>query len=433
MLRRISILLVLFVMALPLFAPLSATHAAGSTVRISVTDDPVRINGLLMDNAHAKYPFVTYKGITYLPLTWDNAVALGIQLVWSQETGLWIYKMNDYVQGSSIGGMRPPLQQDLSAVRSLPASYNAVRSDYPITVQYQLIENSNEEYPFLEFQDITYMPLTWQFVHDLLKLTIYWDVVNGLNVIGGQRQIIGQLVWDDAQYLYSQPGIVYDDDHSMLKISKSFTDKPVWMNKREAEQVLVQAKQTRENDPYRGKSVEPDIRQDGLYYEGQQLLEASDLVYASAVSKLEFSLTRFDLKDDRYLIALEKRIIAAGRTLRTNYLYLFQAGKATFLRQQNPAKVLPNQDGSYWIASYLEFPMANTLQVSRLDSEGHLESLNEKWNELSVSMIGLGSPSPDFGEPGFPNPKPSMGIFMLYYQGFHLIGTARRTNLVSTS
>jgi hypothetical protein len=270
-------------MVLSLFAPLSITYAAGSAVRIGVTADPVRINGMLMDNAHLKYPFVTYKGITYLPLTWDNAVALGIQLIWSQENGLRIDKMNTYAQGS--GEMRPPFQQDLSAERSLPTNYNAVRSDYPITIQNQWIDNSNEEYPFLEFQDITYMPLTWQFVHDLLKLTIYWDAVNGLNVIGGQRQIIGQLVWDDAQYLYSQPGIVYDDDHSMLKTSKSLTDKPVWMNKSEAEQVLGQAKQTRENDPYRGKSVEPDIRQDGLYYEGQQLLEASDLVLEGFMPK----------------------------------------------------------------------------------------------------------------------------------------------------
>jgi hypothetical protein len=328
--------------------------------------------------------------------------------------------MNAYAQGSAIGGMRPAFQQDLSVERSLPANYNAVRSDYPITIESQLIENNNEEYPFLEFQDITYMPLTWQFVHDVLKLTIYWDAVNGLNVIGGQRQIIGKLVWDDAQYLYSQPGIVYDDDHTMLKIGKTLTDKPVWMNKREAEQILGQAKLTRESDPYRGKSVKPDIRQDGLYYEGQQLLEASDLVDSSAVSKLEFSLRRFDLKADRYLIALEKRNIFSGRTHRTSYLYLFQAGKATFLRQQNPAKVVPNQDGSYWIASYLEFPLANTLQISHLDAEGRLESLNEKWNELSVLMIGLGSPSPDFGEPGFHNPQTVDGNIYVVLSGFPL-------------
>ncbi|TMV43195.1 hypothetical protein FE783_35860 [Paenibacillus mesophilus] len=252
-------------------------------------------------------------------------------------------------------------------------------------------------------------------------------------MIGGQRQIIGQLVWDDSQYLYSKPGIVYDDDHSMLKTSKSLMDKPVWMNKSEAEQVLRQAKMTRERDPYRGKSVEPDIRQDGLYYEGQRLLEASELDYASAVSKLEFSLKRFDLKDDRYLIAVERRDIVPSRTLRTNYLHLFQAGKATFLRQQNPAKVIPNQDGSYWIASYLEsFRLLNTLQISRLDSEGHLESLNEQWNELSVSMVGLGSPILISENRGSPIPKPSMGIFMLCYQDIHSIGTARRTNAVST-
>jgi hypothetical protein len=64
--------------------------------------------------------------------------------------------------------------------------------------------------------------------------------------------------------------------------------------------------------------------------------------------------------------------------------------------------------------------MANTLQVSRLDSEGHLESLNEQWNELSVSMIGLGSPSPDFGEPGFPNPQTVDGTIYVVLSGFPL-------------
>lgn len=421
MLRRISTWLVLCSIVLLSSAPLPITHASVSTVRVTVSDDPVRINGQLMDNALAKYPFLTYKGITYLPLTWDNATALGIQLMWNTESGLQIYKQTNYVQGSFPGGMRPPLQQDISAQRPLPISYTAALSNYPISIAYQTVDNSQEEYPFLEFQDITYMPLTWHFVHDLLKLTIYWDAMNGLNVIGGQRQIFGQLLWDDAYDVYIQPGIRVDDEHVMLKMSKSLTETPIWMNKSEAEQIQDQMKLTRENDPYRGKAVNPDIREDGLYYEGQKLLEASELDDPSKTTTVQFGATRFDLSGNRYLLSVAKRNMTAGRSFYTYHLFLFTDGKAAELSGQPAAKVIPIQGGGYWIASYPEFGRSiRPQQLARLDSEGHYESLNVRWNELSLAMLGLGSPNTEFGEPGFTDPQTADGHIYVQLMGYSL-------------
>lgn len=421
MFRRIMWLILCPIFLMSFVSPPIA-NAAGSAVRVTISDDPVRINGQLIDNAHSKYPFVTYSGITYLPLTWDNAMALGIMLEWSAESGLRIFKPSYYVAGPLIGGMRPPFQQDLSAERRLPTSYTAARSNYPITIEHQPIENGQEEYPFLEFQGITYMPLTWHFVHDLMKLTIYWDSVNGLNVIGGQHQILAQFVWDDSQFLYSKPALLIDDDHAMLKISKSLTEPPIWMNKVEASQIQEQIKRIKESDPYRGEPVKPDIREDGLYYEGQKLLEASELVDPSKTTTVEFEATRFDLNNNRILLSVTKRNMTVSRSFYTYHLYLFTDGKAVRLSGQPVAKVMPIKDDGYWIASFPEWGYGSIRpqQLARLDVEGHYESLNDRWNELSVSMLGLGSSEVQYGETGFHNPQTADGLIYIQLMGLSL-------------
>ncbi|MBD2864086.1 hypothetical protein [Paenibacillus oceani] len=397
---------------------------------MSVTDDPVRINGQLIDNVHSKYPFITYGGITYLPLTWDHAIALGLGLGWDADTGLQIDSASPPAYGTSAAWTKPAFKQDLSASRVLPASYTAVKSAYPISIAGTSIDNSREEYPFLELQGITYMPLTWSVVNDQLKLTIYWDPENGLNVIGGQRQVLGNIVFDDANDLYISPSVMPPaGPGNLVKVSKSLSGEPVWMNQEESQKIQEQIKRTRLADPYRGTAAEVEEREDGLYYKGLKLLEKTEMVEPSGVSsKVEFSGTLFQLNNNRSLLAVQKRTVFTSASLRTGYVYIYSDGNAIPLGEfpQVPDKVIPNKDGSFWIASDIQFVhghgLLDTLRLAHLNADGELKSMNREWNKLSVKMLGIGSRSFDFGEIGYANPQTEEGRIFVQLTPYPLDG-----------
>lgn len=426
--RHIALLMRSLILVILLCGTASVAHAAN--VRVSVTDDPVRINGQLIDNAHSKYPFIAYGGITYLPLTWDNTIALGIGLSWDADAGLQIDSASSPAYGTSAGWTKPAFKQDLSVSRILPASYTAVKSAYPISIARASIDNSREEYPFLELQGITYMPLTWNVVHDQLKLTIFWDPENGLNVIGGQRQVLGNIVFDDANDLYISPSVVPPaGPGNLVKVSKTLTGEPIWMNQEESQKIQEQIKQTRLADPYRGTATEVEEREEGLYYKGLKLLEKTEMAGPSGVSsKVEFSGTLFQLDSKRSLLAVQKRTVFTSASLLTGYVYLYSDGKAIPLGEfpQVPDKVIPNKDGSFWIASDIQsvhgHGLLDTLRLAHLNADGELKSMNREWNKLSVKMLGIGSRSPDFGETGYANPQTEDGRIFVQLTPYPLDG-----------
>ncbi|TMV52295.1 hypothetical protein FE783_04970 [Paenibacillus mesophilus] len=436
MTRRIGQFMVTILVVFMSFTYAPGIQAADANIRVSVSDDPVRINGQLIDNTRTKYPFVTYKGITYMPLTWDNTSALGIGLAWDESAGLQVFPASVTRFGNSIGWKKPSFKQELSANRKLPASYMAAKADYPIYIGSSAIDNSKEQYPFLELQDITYMPLTWQFVHDLLRLTIFWDAKNGLNVIGGQQQVLGRILYDDADYLYISASIITASDQGgVLKVSKTLAEKPVWMNKAEAGKLQEQMEQQRQADPYRGTAVEVETREDGLYYEGIKLLEKAEMVSNTSMS-IDFSGTMFKLDGNRSLLAIQKRNSYLTVSINTGYLYMYSDGKAELLKEfpQVPAKVIPNRDGSYWIASNGQSVRGHvwldTLRLAHLDADGNLQMMNQRWNQLSVTMLGLGSR--DFiwlGEPGTTNPQTVDGRIFVQLGDFPLDRERERVEL----
>lgn len=417
MTRRIGLLGLALILAWLSLVCAPPARAAGLSVRVSATADPVRINGQLIDNAHTRYPFVSYNGITYLPLTWENTRALGLQLEWDETAGLLVYPVSASVSGTFANGRKWAFQQDLSANRALPAAYTASVVTYPISVGFAAIDNAREEYPFLEYQNIVYMPMTWHIVHDLLRLTVFWDPANGLNVIGDQQPVLGRIVYDDADHLYIasfvSPAI---HNGSLLKLNKTLAEKPVWISEKETQAIRERMKRQREDDPYRGKAIPVDIREDGLYYGGLKLLVQAETIDPSNTSlRIEFSGTSFELDGNRSLLAIRKKNSSSSFASLTDYLFLYADGKATRLEEfpQVPAKVIPNADGSYWLGTYSQavhgHMLLNTLRLAHLDADGKLRVMNQEWNSLSVQLLGLGHPLIEYGDPGFADPLTADG------------------------
>ncbi|GAA3411274.1 hypothetical protein ACFFNY_19635 [Paenibacillus hodogayensis] len=428
---RIWMLVLAVAWSAAVFAPIAEkAGAAGTSVRVSVTNDPVRMNGQLTDQIRAKYPLITYKGITYLPLAWDNAEALGIRLEWDEQAGLRITAVPEWEAALVPRLPKKPFSQELSAKRSLPASYTAIPAAYPISVAGTAIENGREEYPFLELQGITYMPLTWHFVHDLLHLTMYWDKVNGLNVIGGQQMVLQLIVFDDADHLYVlAPRPV--DQNRILRVRKTLDAKPVPLSQEETQTLLERMERQRLDDPYRGVAEEPDIREDGIYYKGLRLLEKADMDVPSNAGKVEYEEKVFALDGSRSLVAIEKRNFYTTAIMLRGYLYLVADGKATPLTDfpQVPAKVIPNADGSYWLATYGQsfhgHMMMDSFRLGHLAADNSFRVMNAEWNQLVVQVLDLGAPTFEAaflgrGDPGVHMPLTSDGKLVVRLGEFPL-------------
>lgn len=145
--------------------------ASADTAVIAV--GPVTLNGQTIDNELAKYPLLLYKNITYFPMTYNLCRFLGVETNWDNSTRtLSIDKSNiktDYVA-------------DVGANNKKGRAVTLKTVNYPVIVNGVSVENYDSTWPLLNYNDITYFPLTWQFAVDSFGWDYQWDAVNGLRI-----------------------------------------------------------------------------------------------------------------------------------------------------------------------------------------------------------------------------------------------------------
>lgn len=162
--------LILIVMLLVLLIP--ATFAETKEVEVILPEFDVTINGNVIDNRTEKFPFIQYKGITYIPMTWDLSFALGLELKWSDVDGLKVSKrdkMQVYVQKEKV-------------INNLGGRYEASVVAFPVIVNGKIIDNLNAEYPLLNFRNITYFPMTYDYMVGEFGAGYKWENATGLKV-----------------------------------------------------------------------------------------------------------------------------------------------------------------------------------------------------------------------------------------------------------
>ncbi len=162
----------LFITVVILWSILPGTQAAAAqSVTVKLADFPITLNSLPVNNAYRAYPFIVYQGVTYCPLTYSDSRLLGVETNWNDEGGLTIDNT------SVICGF----QEILSNKRQAETA-TAHIADFTITINGQLLDNSSERYPFLVIHDVTYLPLSWHFVHDIFDWTYHYDNVKGMSI-----------------------------------------------------------------------------------------------------------------------------------------------------------------------------------------------------------------------------------------------------------
>ncbi len=145
---------------------------AEEEVDINLASGLITINGTDIDNSKEVYPFISYKDITYFPMTWDFAKSMGLSTEWTQESGLKINKTGS----GEVVKLSPTANNDLTK------SYKANVSASKIEVEGKSINNASEEFPILTFRDITYFPMTWRFMVEEFGAVYSWNAETGLNI-----------------------------------------------------------------------------------------------------------------------------------------------------------------------------------------------------------------------------------------------------------
>jgi len=177
------------------------SFAAADTANIA--SFPVSLNGEVIDNVHSEYPLLVYKNITYLPMTWDYSVGLGLSAVYSDADGLTIKKT----------GVTSDLKQILTSNNDFTKSISVEMPNFNIVVNGKTIDNNAEDYPLLMYRGITYFPLTWHYVVDEFGWKSNYSDMTGLNV---QSTEIVQNVVDDTN----------DSQPDKSDLDKDASDKP---------------------------------------------------------------------------------------------------------------------------------------------------------------------------------------------------------------
>lgn len=138
--------------------------------KVLVPDYPFVINGTNINFKVSLYPVISYNDITYFPMTWHYCRMLGVTTDWNDETGLRIEKANATAE---------PIEYE-KADNSSEWNLYAVLPKYDIFVNGKKIENDSEEYPLLNFRNVTYFPLTWDFIINEFGWNYTFDSENGL-------------------------------------------------------------------------------------------------------------------------------------------------------------------------------------------------------------------------------------------------------------
>ena len=142
-----------------------AASYADTSVTVMIPDYKCIINYSDVYYQDSQYPLISYKDITYFPMTYDYCKALELSSVWVDNEGLFIA----YNQFFSYDDL--PIYD----TRANNKYNTAVIPGYPIYINGKRIDNSTQQYPLLNFRDVTYFPMTWDYAHEEFNWSTDWS------------------------------------------------------------------------------------------------------------------------------------------------------------------------------------------------------------------------------------------------------------------
>lgn len=139
---------------------------AAEPVEVTIVQTPVQIARIGVYSPQVEYPVIFYKDICYIPMTYNLCENMDLAVGFDVEKGLFITKHHISNKENKLPFGRINYKNDTTV------KHTAYIPEYPIYLNGVLIDNSKEEYPILNFRDITYFPLTYRFATEEFDIQI---------------------------------------------------------------------------------------------------------------------------------------------------------------------------------------------------------------------------------------------------------------------
>lgn len=154
--------------------------AESRKITVSVPSFPVTVNGVEYNSDYSEYPFLVYNDITYMPMTYDFATYMGLNITFDMGVNVVYHKDEKILHIGNGERTASELGQYLKEEEN-KASYEAVIPDYHTYISFEEKEYDNSSlYPVINFNGVTYIPLTWDVMHTLLDWDYSFDNDRGL-------------------------------------------------------------------------------------------------------------------------------------------------------------------------------------------------------------------------------------------------------------
>lgn len=158
----------------------STTNNPNNGNQATIADFPIFLTGVEIKNNAIQYPILSYNNITYIPMTYNMARGLGLETKWDGNA-LWINQNSNAIYTSDAQGNN-----------TLGQNCTVQKVDFPIYINNQQI-TQEENYPFLNYKSITYLPLTTT-IANKLDLTVQWNDQTGIKISSKHVQLPGALL-----------------------------------------------------------------------------------------------------------------------------------------------------------------------------------------------------------------------------------------------
>ena len=182
-----------------------------------IVDFDVFLNGVKVNNVNNDYPLIIYNDITYFPLTWNYVKWMGLDINWSEYEGLII---NRSLSNQSYATYE-------TVINDLSQDFNVRIPNYKITVSGEEIDNCNEAFPFINFRNITYFPLTWENAVERFGWNYSWSPSDGLKINSRNEELDSTSMQNEVISLINK--LVYNDafDYQVDIINKKISEEPI--------------------------------------------------------------------------------------------------------------------------------------------------------------------------------------------------------------
>ena len=133
--------------------------------KVIIPDYECIINDSSVYYYDSEYPLISYRDVTYFPMTYDYCRALNLASSWVEGKGLYIA----YVPFGTYDAL-PVYPTALNTKEN-----EAVLPEYPIYINGRKIDNKNEAYPLLNFRGVTYFPMTYDYAAKEFNWATDWQ------------------------------------------------------------------------------------------------------------------------------------------------------------------------------------------------------------------------------------------------------------------